>query len=88
MKLAFGEKTYETLPWRSLPAKYLKVNDFIIYNGDLLKVVTVQRDCPSLSNLSKVFVQFTFQTQSGIIVPARNLQGLRQVAKPKRRVLQ
>jgi len=70
-----------------MATRYIRVGDFLQYNGEVHKVITVQRDCPYLENLNRRFVQFTLQKRDGTIVPARNIVGTWKVAKPRRYVL-
>jgi hypothetical protein len=68
----------------------VKENDLVLTpRGDYAEVITVQKDCPSLENLSSRFIMLTLQTREGTIVPMRTGRGLQKVRvlRPKKRVI-
>lgn len=60
------------------PSK-IRRGDFIDLNGNILKVITMQADCPRFDNLNARFIMFTLSTRDGYIVPKDNLYGLVKV---------
>lgn len=58
-------KLVDTLPHR------IKTGDYLLYGGQLCKVITVQKECPTLENLRHHFIQFTLTTRDGKVIPVR-----------------
>lgn len=63
---------------KTLPSS-IRCGDFILFNGELCRVETIQRDCPRIENLSSKFTMFTLKTRSGEIKPADSVVGQRDV---------
>lgn len=72
----FGETIIEFngLSTSLLPSS-IKVGDYVQWNGELVKVITIQRNCPSLTKLSHTFTMFTCVSAQGNVLPIRNLFG-------------
>lgn len=73
----------EVLKTRNLQCypRALRVGNFVLYRDEIMRVVTVQRDCPTIENCNRVFAMFTLAKRDGTIVPARNLCGQLEVWK-------
>lgn len=85
--IAWGNKTIDVRSTFEGFPKAIKVNDYVVYRGELTKVVTIQRDCPSLERLANRFTMFTLKTSDDRIIPARNLVGKVVVIKEKKRYM-
>lgn len=73
----------------NLTPGHVKENDLVMTpKGEYAEVITVQRDCPRLENLSSRFIMLTLQSRDGTIFPLRST-GLQKVVvlRPKRRVI-
>lgn len=62
-----------------VPAHRIKVGDFTLYGGELMQVITVQKECPYLENIHRHFTQYTLQGRDGHIVPTRDLSNKKEV---------
>lgn len=54
---------------------YLKLGDFITYNGELCRVATIQRNCESITSGGRPFTMVTLRDRSGNVYPVRDLFG-------------
>ena len=84
MNVQFGTK--------QVPAKHLDLatgsirnGDLIALNGELLEVVTIQRDIPMWESNRRTFTMFTCQDAEKHMVPVRDLYGVVEVFRPKKR---
>ena len=83
MTITFDGETLETNLLRLRP-HFIKLGDFVLYQGSLMKVITIQRDCPSISSHRKVFTMFTLQTREGKVVPVPDLHGFVNIHRTKK----
>jgi hypothetical protein len=81
MNVTWGGKTY---PCRRVEcgAGYLRQGDFTLYQGQMCKVITVQRECVTIESLRK-FVMVTLETKDHSILPVRAIPK-REVFRPSR----
>lgn len=63
--------------------RFLRNGDFVTYHGELAKVVTIQRDCLSMTRRQPDFTMVTLQTRDGKLIPARDLVGKITVLRGK-----
>jgi hypothetical protein len=59
----------------SVSVSYLKTGDFITYHGELCRVVTIQRNCESITRGARPFTMVTLSDRSGNIYPVRDFHG-------------
>lgn len=85
MKTDWRGKTIDVRECMILPGS-IRLGDLVLFKGEYMEAITIQRDCPRLENLSHVFTMFTLQTRQGKIVPAE-LHGAQTVLKKNRRVI-
>lgn len=87
MKTEWRGEIVEIEDKKCMPSR-IKEGDFIpSATGELMEVITIQRDCPRLENLSARFTMFTLQSRDGTIVPERALFGEQVVFKRKYKVV-
>lgn len=61
----------------------ISLHDWLLHNGEFLRVVTIQKDCPRWDS-SSPFTMWTCETEDGKIVPVRDLRGRQKVLKKNR----
>lgn len=83
MTLTFGDKTFQTWPMQHRWPHDIQEGDFIVYDGELMRVETIQRDCPTLDRQKK-FSMFVLLKANGEKLPTRNVVGQWQTIQPKR----
>lgn len=54
---------------------YLKTGDFITYQGELCKVVTIQRNCEPITSKAHRFTMVTLTDRAGNVYPVRDFTG-------------
>lgn len=64
----------ETLSCREMKIHpgYIRIGDFILYQGEMTRVATVQTGCPYLENINRYFIHLVLETRDGREVMARN----------------
>jgi ASC-1-like (ASCH) protein len=83
MNIKFGER-FVNARHMDLATGSVKTGDLIHFNGELLEVVTVQRDCPMWESTRRTFTMFTCKDASQHMVPIRDLYGVVEVFRPKK----
>ena len=81
MRTVFNGETYEVRTLLLQPG-YIRVDDFIIYKGELMQVITVQHNVPRIENISHTFHMITLKDKDGNIVPADDIVNPRNVIRP------
>lgn len=75
MNVTFAGQEVNVKRVETFPSRF-KLNDFLVGpNGMLLKVVTVQRDCPYFENLNRSKTVVILETESGARVPINGMFG-------------
>ncbi len=82
MQIQFAGDILECRQIDTEPSRF-KLGDIVVGpNGNLLKVITVQKDCPMWESTRRVFTAFLFETETHTKVPVRNLHGTFHVLRP------
>jgi hypothetical protein len=82
MVIKFADKAIDCRHLRLLPQS-IRLNDLVLHKGELCEVITIQRDCPRIVNLSKTFTMFTLRDREGRIIPCDSINGTREVYRPR-----
>lgn len=75
MIVRFEGKTFECYRHTLNRVSYIKLGDFVTYNGELCKVVTIQRNCEPITRGAHPFTMVTLKSRDGNVYPARDLYG-------------
>lgn len=84
MKVSWAGEAYEVRVMPSVLPRYIKVEDFILYRGEMCRVITVQGNCPLIENPNRYFRMVTLETRDGRTIPARDITGYRSIYRKKR----
>jgi hypothetical protein len=63
----------------------IRNGDLLNLNGEILEVVTVQRDCPMWESRRRTFTMFTCKDAEQHMVPIRDLYGVVEIFRPRKR---
>ncbi len=84
MNVKFGQS--------SIPVKHMDVatgsirnGDLLALNGELLEVVTIQRDIPMWESRRRTFTMITCRDAERHLVPIRDLNGIVEIYRPRKR---
>ena len=84
MNVKFGNNLIEARHTQMATGS-IRNGDLIHLNGELLQVVTIQRDIPMWESNRRTFTMFTCQDAEKHMVPVRDLYGVVEVFRPKKR---
>lgn len=84
MNVSFGTETINARHM-DVATGSIRNGDLIHLNGELLRVLTVQRDCPMWESNRRTFTMFTCQDADNHMIPVRDLYGVVEIFRPKKR---
>lgn len=84
MIIQFGTKAIDTRHM-DVATGSIRNGDLIHVNGELLEVLTIQRDCPMWESNRRTFTMFTCKDASNHTLPVRDLYGVVEIFRPKKR---
>lgn len=80
MKILWQDQVFDVRECEVVPGQ-ISEGDWLQYNLMLVRVKTIQKDCPRLENLNALFTMFTCESEDGTIVPIRDPRGKQSVLK-------
>lgn len=83
MNIKFGERVVDTRHL-ALKCNSLKCGDIVNTPLGMVEVITIQRECYSIEKL-KPFTMVTCKKENGSVVPMRDLFGVVEVFRPRKR---
>lgn len=84
MNVRFADEIINCRSVNCMPSKF-KLGDILVGpNGILLKVVTVQKDCPIWESTHRTKCAVVFELQDRTIVPVPEMHGQYNVLRPKK----
>jgi hypothetical protein len=83
VNIRFDNKTVDVRTLDTYPSRF-KLGDFIQGPTGLLKVVTVQSDCPYIENLNHKKTVVIFVDESGQQIPVNGMFGKFQILRPQK----
>lgn len=84
MIVSFKGKTFEVRTCEGVLPTRLKPNDFIMVQGQMVRVETVQPNCPVWESNRATKLMVLFETESGVKFPVDNLSGTYDVLRIKK----
>jgi hypothetical protein len=84
VNIVFKDEKIDARVIKAYPRKF-KLGDFIVGpTGELLKVVTVQNNCPMWESNTKTKTVVIFKSAADVLIPVNGLSGLFDVLRPRK----
>lgn len=84
MQIKFADEILECKQIETKPT-FLRLGDILTGpEGMLLKVITVQKNCPMWESNRRTFLALLVETEDNTKIPLRNLTGKIEVLRPKK----